>query len=105
LRGPSIPSPVPPGLPTDCQGLGNTFNLDFPSSVDLSYQLSGTLRLGIEAMGQDLEGFWDQTEAEGGERLYFGPVAGAVVPGTPWNLTVGGGPIIRDKLQSYPPFA
>ena len=70
-------------------------NIDLTSTVGLSYQVAGAIHLGIEAVGQDLEGFWDPTEAEGGARLYFGPVIGVEFPGTPWNLTVGGGAIIR----------
>jgi len=70
-------------------------NIDLTSTVGLSFLVAGAIHLGMEAVGQDLEGFWDPTEAEGGARLYLGPVVGIEFPGTPWNLTIGGGAIIR----------
>ena len=70
-------------------------NIDLMTIAGISYHISDVIRLGVEAVGQDLEGFWDENEAEGGALLYVGPTVGILFRGTPWNLTVGGGPILR----------
>lgn len=78
--------------------------VDIMFTVGASYDISRSLRIGLEAVGQDLEGFWDDEEAEGGARLFVGPTASLAIEGTPWNITVGGGAIIRattsDRLSS-----
>lgn len=38
-----------------------------------SYQLGSVTSLGLEVLGEDLEGIWDAEEAEGGARLLAGP--------------------------------
>jgi len=86
-------------------------NIDLITTLGLSYHMSGTIRLGIEAVGQDLEGFWDENEAEGGATLFVGPAVCAAFPGTSWTLTLGGGPIFRasqsprtsEAVRSLPP--
>jgi hypothetical protein len=50
-------------------------------------------QVGIEAVGQDLEGFWEAEEAEGGARLFAGP-SGSVSMGS-WGLGMAAGPIFR----------
>ena len=88
-----------------CQSYGN-FILEKPMSNDrdeldlittfgFSYTLFPTVKLGIEAVGQDLEGFWDKNEAEGGATLFLGPTVGFVIPGLPCNFTFGGGVIFH----------
>ncbi|GJG89231.1 hypothetical protein tb265_44120 [Gemmatimonadetes bacterium T265] len=49
--------------------------------------------LGVEAVGQDLEGFWDREEAEGGARVFLGPSGGVSVGA--WQVSVSGGPTLR----------
>jgi len=52
------------------------------------------LRLGLEAVGQDLEGFWEADEAEGGAKLYAGPaVHWSSSTGRFW-VSASGGPIV-----------
>ncbi|KAA3659561.1 MAG: hypothetical protein DWQ10_08600 [Calditrichaeota bacterium] len=58
-------------------------------------RVSSAIQLGFEAVGQDLEGFWDEEEAEGGARLFIGPTVVVDFPANPWALTLGAGPIIR----------
>jgi hypothetical protein len=74
--------------------------IDVMLTLGLSYDLTNTLRLGIEAVGQDLEGFWDNEEAEGGARLFVGPTASLGVEGTPWHFTLGAGAIIRGTVSN-----
>jgi len=50
-------------------------------AADLSLTLGGSYRVtpwyrqGLEIGGEDLEGFWEEEEAEGGAKLLFGPTA------------------------------
>ena len=55
---------------------------------------SRTLRLGVEAVGEDLEGLWEQDEAEGGAKLYLGPALHWARPGERLWASLGGGPIL-----------
>jgi hypothetical protein len=43
--------------------------VDLITSVGWSRRLSHCVSLGVEAIGEDLEGFWESEEAEGGARL------------------------------------
>jgi len=69
--------------------------VDLTTTLGFSRSITNVLRLGVEAVGQDLEGFWDPDEAEGGAVVFVGPDASLSLPGSPWNLLVGGGAIIR----------
>lgn len=69
--------------------------IDLFMTLGWSYDLSAAFQCGIEAVGQDLEGFWDENEAEGGAVLFAGPTFSAAIPGTPWTFTLGAGPIVR----------
>ena len=68
---------------------------DLMTTVGFSYNLSDDLKAGIEAVGQDLEGFWESDEAEGGATLYIGPSLNYTIPGTAFSITFGGGEIVR----------
>jgi hypothetical protein len=52
------------------------------------------LRVGLEAVGEDLEGFWEAEEAEGGAKLYAGPALHWSAPTERLWLSAGGGPIV-----------
>jgi len=70
--------------------------VDLVLALAASYRVAPWARVGLEAEGQDLEGFWEPEEAEGGAKLILGPTAwfrvwdrlytklnvGAVVPAT-----------------------
>jgi hypothetical protein len=66
--------------------------VDVLFSLGASYSLSRRLRLGAEALGEDLEGFWEEEEAEGGAKMLVSSVLA-------WNvqekldLRFGAGPI------------
>ncbi len=64
------------------------------------------LRVGVEAVGEDLEGFWEAEEAEGGAKLYAGPaVHWAAADGRVW-ASASGGPIVyatrSDRTSTAP---
>ena len=78
--------------------------LDLITSLGLSHALTSTLWLGVEAVGSDLEGFWDQAEAEGGATLFVGPTL-AFSPSDSWRLVAGGGPVLRATSSTAGPQA
>ena len=51
--------------------------------------------LGVEAIGEDLEGFWESEEREGGARLLAGPSFHISPAGQRWQLTATGGPMFH----------
>ena len=81
-------------------------SIDVITTFGAMREVGGGLRVGIEAVGEDLEGFWDETEAEGGAKLYAGPALHWTEPqGRLW-AAMGGGPIFyatRSGLTSPAP--
>ena len=69
--------------------------IDIITTVGWMQQLSGTVSLGIEGVAEDVEGFWDPAEAEGGARLLVGPSLHVAPTGRPWQLSLAGGPMIH----------
>jgi hypothetical protein len=76
--------------------------IDIITTVGWMQQLSGTVSLGIEGVAEDVEGFWDPAEAEGGARLLVGPSLHVAPTGRPWQLSLAGGPMIHLPSQSAP---
>jgi hypothetical protein len=74
--------------------------VDLVLTLGWTYSVSTAIRVGIEGVGQDLEGFWEANEAEGGARLFVGPTFAAAIPETPWTFTLGVGPILRATQSS-----
>jgi len=68
--------------------------LDVISSFGVHRKISGDLFGGVEAVGQDLEGFWETDEAEGGARVLIGPSLNYVPVASRFSFTLCGGPII-----------
>jgi hypothetical protein len=69
--------------------------VDLITTVGLARRISSALHLGVEAIGEDLEGFWDPNEADGGARLLVGPSIRIAPPARAWQFTVAGGPIVH----------
>jgi hypothetical protein len=78
-------------------------DIDVISSLGVHRQISGQLFGGIEAVGQDLEGFWEKDEAEGGARLLVGPSLNYAPIASRFSFTLCGGPIIY-ATRSTPAF-
>jgi hypothetical protein len=84
--------------------------VDVISSVGWAARLTPTWAIGVEAIGEDLEGFWDPLEAEGGARLLVGPSVHVAPPQKRWQLSVAGGPTfhptssgrVSDALRDLP---
>jgi hypothetical protein len=85
--------------------------VDLITSVGWARRLSRAVSLGVEAIGEDLEGFWEEEEAEGGARLLVGPSLHIAPAGRRWQLTATGGPLFHptdnrlssDALRDLPP--
>lgn len=67
--------------------------LDFISSMGFQCRLAPALFLGFEAVGQDLEGFWDKEEAEGGAKLMLGPSINLNPQNSKLSFSIAGGPV------------
>jgi hypothetical protein len=67
--------------------------LDIITTLGWLHGIGRSLRLGVEAVGEDLEGFWEAEEAEGGAKLYAGPAVHWTAPEARFWLSASGGPI------------
>lgn len=68
--------------------------VDIVTTIGATRALTHRVWLGVEAVGSDLEGFWNRDEAEGGATLLIGPTL-AVGVSDRWHLVMGGGPVIH----------
>ena len=75
--------------------------VDLISTVGAGRRLGSSVTLSVEAVGQDLEGFWDPEEKDGGARLMAGPTIAIAPPTARWQLTVGGGPILHATRSGF----
>jgi hypothetical protein len=66
--------------------------VDLLTTIGWARRINATVSLGVEAIGEDLEGFWEQAEAEGGARLLAGPSLHVAPRRRTWQLTATGGP-------------
>ena len=69
--------------------------IDLITAVGWSRRLTRLASVSLEAVGQDLEGFWEAEEAEGGARLFLGPSFALSPESRRWSLVIGGGPVLR----------
>ena len=85
--------------------------VDLATSAGWDYRFTPGVGVGVELVGEDLEGFWDPAEAEGGARLLLGPSMHVMPGGKRWQLTAAGGPTLHpnanprssDALRDLPP--
>ena len=66
--------------------------VDLITSFGASFQVHPRARAGIEAIGEDLEGLFEEEEAEGGAKLMVGPVLQFALSDQA-RFRLGGGPI------------
>ena len=86
-----------------------SFHLVRERSVRCPYQQRGPYRVwrnllaGVEALGEDLEGFWEEDEAEGGAKLLIGPSVNLSPKDSRFSLSACGGPVIyATRSQAVP---
>ena len=80
---------------------GDRDAVDLISTVGAGRRFGTAVTMSVEAVGQDLEGFWDPEEKDGGARLMVGPSLSIAPPTARWQLTVGGGPIVRASRSDF----
>ena len=68
--------------------------IDLISSLGVHRRISQNFFGGLEAVGEDLEGFWDAKEAEGGAKLFIGPSLNYLPNNSKLAFSLSGGPII-----------
>jgi hypothetical protein len=69
--------------------------LDLITTVGVSRRLFPAVYAGAELIGEDLEGFWEADEAEGGARVLIGPSLRIAPTTKRWQVSVAGGPVIH----------
>ena len=67
--------------------------IDVITSIGLHYCLAENFYGGIEAVGEDLEGFWDKEEAEGGAKVLIGPSLNLSPKKSRLSFSISGGPV------------
>ncbi len=74
--------------------------LDVNTTIGFAHAVTSRFRLGVEAVAEDLEGFVESDEAEGGAKLMLGPslAFGSAKGGLGLSLT--GGPVFRLSRSS-----
>jgi len=85
---------------------------DMVTTVGWSRRAGDRIAFGVEGIGQDLEGFWDAAEAEGGAKLLVGPSVHVRSKRGHWTATATAGPVLRsisaptaDRGRQYGVFA
>jgi len=63
---------------------------------------TGPISVGLESIGQDLEGFWDPAERDGGAKLLIGPSLHIQSHDGVWLANLTAGPVIRSKPATVP---
>jgi len=70
-------------------------SVDLITSFGIARRLLPALYTGFELIGEDLEGFWEVEEAEGGARVLIGPSIRIAPTGKRWQVSAAGGPVIH----------
>jgi hypothetical protein len=69
--------------------------VDLITSIGWTRRVANSVSLGFEAVGEDLEGFWESEEAEGGAGLLVGPSVRVSPADRRWQLIATGGPLFH----------
>jgi hypothetical protein len=69
--------------------------MDVITSVGWAMRITPAWAVGVEGLAEDLEGFWDPLEAEGGARILVGPSVHVAPPSKRWQLSFVGGPTLH----------
>ena len=73
---------------------------DVVTTFGWSRPIGDRLHLGIESIGQDLEGLWNPAEADGGARLLVGPSVQTQSKHRTWTTSLTAGPVIHRLARS-----
>ena len=75
---------------------------DVVTSIGWSRRVGNHLAAGVEAIGQDLEGFWDAAEADGGAKLLAGPSLHFRSSSGEWSASAIVGPVFHSSSTAVP---
>ena len=64
------------------------------TSLGIHYRFTGNLYGGMEAIGEDLEGLWEEDEAEGGAKIMLGPSLNLAPSHSYFSFSLSGGPVM-----------
>jgi hypothetical protein len=73
--------------------------LDVITTVGATRDIASGIRLGVESVAEDLEGFVEADEAEGGAKLMIGPTIGIGM--RRWTMQLTAGPVFHLTGSSY----
>ncbi len=76
---------------------------DFTTTVGFQHRITGAVFLGVEAVGQDVEGFWKGDEAEGGAKLLVGPSLSYAPANAKVAFSLAGGPVFYATRSTVAP--
>ncbi len=68
--------------------------IDIITSIGFHYRIYQSFFGGVEAIGEDLEGLWDEEEAEGGAKVMVGPSLNLTPKDSRFSFSLSGGPVI-----------
>ena len=68
--------------------------VDMITSFGFHYRLTGNFFAGIEGIGEDLEGLWEEDEAEGGAKVMLGPSLNLAPSRSRFSFSMSGGPVM-----------
>jgi hypothetical protein len=80
--------------------------VDLITTFGVARRIAPAVHVGVELIGEDLEGFWEADEAEGGARILVGPSIRLAPPSARWQVSVAGGPVFhatRSAIRSDAP--
>jgi len=78
--------------------------VDMITSIGCHYRLYNSLFVGMEALGEDLEGIWEKDEAEGGTKMLVGPSINLLPGNSRFSFSLSGGPVLyitRSEVINY----
>lgn len=77
--------------------------VDLTTSLGFHHKIAGNLFGGFEMVGEDLEGFWETDEAEGGAKMLLGPSLNLVPAYSKLSFSICGGPVFYATRSNVMP--
>ena len=76
---------------------------DVVTSLGWSRRLGDRISVGVEGIGQDLEGLWNPAEVDGGAKLLVGPSLHVQSKRGDWAASLTAGPVVHPSSVASPP--
>ena len=75
---------------------------DVVTSVGWARPLGRSVSIGVEGIGQDIEGLWDPAERDGGAKLLVGPSLQLRSKNGDWGASLTAGPVYTSVSTAHP---